>query len=337
LRIASKLASLLALGVAVGGWSSCRDSSANVPEPTSSSSAPAPEPKDVTLPGVDTSAMTPRERHEYSSLVSDLFAPCPNVPVSIAQCVQEKRACGACTQAAKWIAQSVRGGRSEMQIQAAFKERFDPAGMKKLPLDGSPTRGPDAAPVTIVEFADFECPHCRAALPMIDAVMAAHPDKVRLVYKFMVLPAHVHADAAAHAAWAAGQQGKFWEMEHLLFERQDHLEQGDLERYAKILKLDVAKFKADVDSPAVTDRLARDRRLFEELKLQGTPSIFINGRELDVEQDESLEERVATELGVAPAGSPSAAASGSAAPPAGSAAPAPPVPSASVSSGAKPH
>jgi protein-disulfide isomerase len=315
LRIASKLASLLALGVAVGGWSSCRDSSANVPEPTSSTPAPAPEPKDVTLPGIDTSAMTPRERHEYSSLVSDLFAPCPNVPVSVAQCVQEKRPCGACAQAAKWIAQSVRAGRSEMQIQTAFKERFDPAGMKRLPLDGSPARGPDAAAVTIVEFADFECPHCRAALPMLDAVMAAHPDNVRLAYKFVVLPAHVHAEAAARAAWAAGQQGKFWEMEHLLFERQDHLEQGDLERYAKMLRLDVAKFKADMDSQGAKDRLAQDRKLFEDLKLQGTPSIFINGRELDVEQDESLEERVATELGVAPAASPSAGPSGSAAPP----------------------
>ena len=61
---------------------------------------------------------------------------------------------------------------------------------------------------------------------------------------------HVHAEPAARAAWAAGQQGKFWEMEHLLFERQDHLEQADLERYAQILKLDVAKWKADMESPA---------------------------------------------------------------------------------------
>src|SRR6202041_656253 len=122
------------------------------------------------------------------------------------------------------------------------------------------------------------------AVSMVDAVLAAHPDDVRLVYKFVVLSMHVRADPAARAAWAAGQQGKFWEMEHLLFERQDHLEQADLERYAR------------------------------DLKLKGTPTLYVNGREVDLEGDEILEDRVAAELGVASAGSASASASASAAP-----------------------
>jgi protein-disulfide isomerase len=336
LRSASLLAQALLLAVATGGWSSCRDSSASIPEPAPTQSAAAAEPKDVTLPGVDSSAMTPRERREYSSLVSDLFAPCPNVPVSIAQCVLEKRACSSCVPAAKWIAAAVRAGHGQSQIEAAFKERFSAEGVKKLPLDGSPTKGPEAAPVTIVEFADFECPHCRAAMPMIDATMAAHPEKIRLVYKLVVLPMHVHAEAAARAAWAAGQQGKFWEMEHLLFERQDHLEQGDLERYAHILKLDLPRFKVDMDSPAAKDRLAQDRKLTDDLKLKGTPTIYINGRELDVEADESLEERVADELGVPPAGMPSGAPSSSAAPPASSAAGAASAPGGAASGAAAP-
>jgi protein-disulfide isomerase len=323
-RIALQLALLLTLLVSVGGWSSCRDSSAIVPEPTSSAPTAQPEVKDVSLPGIDISAMTPRERHEYSSLVSDLLAPCPNVPVPLAQCVLEKRPCSACAPAAKWIAHAVREGASEEQIQTAFKSRFDPAGIKVIPLAGSPSRGPDDAKVTVVEFADFECPHCRAALPMIDAMMAAHPDKVRLVYKFVVLNGHVHAEPAARAAWAAAQQGKFWEMEHLLFERQEHLEQGDLERYAKVLKLDVTRWKVDMESQGAKDRLAEDRRLEDDLKLQGTPTIYINGRELDPGGDEVLEERVAAELGVAPVGAPSASATGSAAPaPSGSTPPAP--------------
>jgi hypothetical protein len=138
LRIALQLVSMLALAVAAGGWSSCKDSSAVVPEPASSSASAQPEVKDVALPGIDTSSMTPRERHQYSSLVSDLLAPCPNVPVSIAQCVQEKRPCAPCAQAAKWIAHAVREGVSESQIQAAFKERYDPAAVKAIPLAGSP-------------------------------------------------------------------------------------------------------------------------------------------------------------------------------------------------------
>lgn len=288
----------LALAIALASLPGCKDSSAN--GATSGGPQASAEPKDVSLPGVDISAMTPRERHEFSSLVTELIAPCPTTPVPIAQCVLEKRACAACSQAAKFVAAAVRAGVPDSDIEHAYKDRFDPSAIKTLPLAGSPSKGPEGAPVTIVEFADFECPHCRAAVPMVDAVLAAHQDKVRLVYKFVVLSMHVHADPAARAAWAAGQQGKFWEMEHLLFERQEHLEQGDLERYAQMLKLDADKWKTDMESQAAKDRLAQDRKLSEDLKLQGTPTIYVNGRELDVEADESLEERVDMELGVSP-------------------------------------
>jgi protein-disulfide isomerase len=234
----------------------------------------------------------------------------------------EKRACGGCMQAAKWVARAVRDGASEDLIQHAYKERFDPGSVKALPVDGSPTKGPDEAPVTIVEFADFECPHCREAVGLIDAVLAAHPAKVRLVYKTYTLPFHAHGEPAARAALAAGVQGKFWEMEHLLFERQQHLEDADLARYAQMLKLDLARWKADLESTSVKERVVKDRSLGEELKLKGTPTIYVNGRELDVEQDESLEERVMGELGTsaseapvptssAPAGSAGAAGSAS--------------------------
>jgi protein-disulfide isomerase len=298
LRVASQHVVLLGLVLAaVAAQWGCRDSSANSGAVSASSSTATDPPKEVNLSGVDTSPMTPRERHVWSSLVSKLLAPCPSVPVSVAQCVEEKRACGACLQAARWVARAVRDGAGEEQIQRAFKERFDPGGVQALPIDGSPTKGPDNAPVTIVEFADFECPHCREAVGQIDAVLAAHPDKIRLVYKTYTLPFHVHGEPAARAAMAAGAQGKFWEMEHLLFERQQHLEDADLLRYAQTLKLDMARFKADMSSPAVATRIENDHNLGQQMKLKGTPTIYVNGRELDVEQDESLEDRVAGELG----------------------------------------
>jgi protein-disulfide isomerase len=323
-QLARVLAGTLALAAAATASSGCRDSNASSTDnPASAPASASAELKDVVLPGVDTSPMTPRERHAWSALVSSLFAPCPEVPVSVAQCVLESRPCGACTRAAKWVAHAVRDGASDTQITHAYKERFDPAGVKTLPLDGSPTRGPDDAPVTIFEFADFECPHCAQAVPMLDAVMEAHPGKVRLVYKSYTLPFHQHGEPAARAAFAAGAQGKFWEMEHLLFERQQHLEDADLERYATMLRLDIPKWKADMDAPALKSRIADDHKLGEELNLKGTPTIYVNGRELDVEEDESLEERVAAELGVPaapPPGSDSAAPSTTPAP---SAAPTP--------------
>jgi len=281
--------------------SGCHDSQAGASQSSAASSASAtPEVKDVLLAGVDTSPMTPRERHAWSSLVSSVLAPCPDVPVPVAQCVSEKRACPACLQAAKWVARAVRAGASESQIEHAYRDRFDPSTVRTFAIDGSPTRGPDDAPVTIVEFADFECPHCAAAVPLIDAIMQVHAGKVRLVYKTFTLPFHTRGEPAARAAMAAGVQGKFWEMEHVLFERQQHLEDADLERYAQMLKLDVPRWKADLNAPAVTDTIAKAHKLGEDINLKGTPSIFINGRELDVENDESLEERVAAELGVPP-------------------------------------
>jgi protein-disulfide isomerase len=298
-----RLDGLLGL-LALPAIAACHDSNASSVE-TSSTAAPTAEVKDVNLPGVDTSPMTPRERHVFSGLVTTLFAPCPEVPVPVAQCVQENRPCGSCVRAAKWIAGAVRQGASDEAIQHAYKERFDPSTAKVLPLDDSPTRGPADAPVTVFEFADFECPHCAMAVPAIDAVLAAHPGKVRLVYKSYTLPFHVHGEPAARAAFAAGMQGKFWEMEHLLFERQQHLEDADLERYAVILKLDIPKWKSDMDSTSVKTRIANDHKLGEDLKLKGTPTMYVNGRELDVEAEEPLEERVAGELGVPPVPPPS--------------------------------
>jgi protein-disulfide isomerase len=299
LPTASRVAILWAGAIGLTASSGCRDSSASggataAPSVETAQAAAQAEP---TLPGVDVSAMTPRERREWGSLVRELLAPCPTVPVSVAQCVQEARLCSACLQAAKWIAMAVRDGASGEQVRRAYTLRFDPSGVRTLPIDGSPTMGPENASVTLVEFADFECPHCREAVPLIDAVLAAHPGKVRLVYKSYTLPSHVHGEPAARAAFAAALQGRFWEMEHILFERQEHLEDQDLDRYAHVLRLDVVKWKADTAAPAVKDRVIHDHSLGEQLKLKGTPTIYINGRELDAEHDESLEARVAAELG----------------------------------------
>jgi protein-disulfide isomerase len=325
------LVQAVTLACSAGAWSSCRDSTASVGADPAATSA-EPQVPDVVLPGVDVSSMTPRERHQFSSLVSSMTSPCAQVPVPVSQCVLEKRSCPLCAQAAKWIAAAVRQGAGEGPISRAYKERFDPSAAKSIPIEGSPTKGPEDAPVTVVEFADFECPHCAAAVPLVDAVISAHPGKVRLVYKFFPLAMHVHGEAAARASYAASLQGKFWEMHHLLFERQDNLEQGDLERYAKALKLDVAKWKTDMESPSVKDRVDADRKLGDSYKIVGTPTIYVNGRELDAEAEESLEERVATELGVPPVAAPSAGAASGAPSAAPSAAPAPSAPPS-----AKPH
>ncbi|MEO8878237.1 MAG: thioredoxin domain-containing protein, partial [Polyangiaceae bacterium] len=217
-------------------------------------------PPNVELSGVDTSALTPREHAEWSADVTDFLAPCADTPVPIAQCVKESRACNKCVPAAKFVLKAVRDGLSREQVEKAFHNRFDADKIKSIDIDGSPSRGPASAPVTIVEFADFECPYCGIMAPILDKLSDDHKTDVRFVYKFLPLGGHPHGEIAARAGIAAWQAGKFWEMHHKLFSNQEHLEQGDLDGYAKDLGLDLAKFHNDFTSQLATDRIAQDRK-----------------------------------------------------------------------------
>jgi protein-disulfide isomerase len=202
----------------------------------------------------------------------------------------------------------VRAGKSRSQAEEAYFARFSADRVKPVDPSDSPSKGPATAPVTIVEWADFECPHCRHASPLLDKLVEANPGKVRLVYKFYPLQNHVHGESAARAAVAAMKQGKFWEMHHTLFEHQDALEPRDIEKYAKELGLDMAKFKAEWESEATADRVSRDRKQGDALNLSGTPAIYINGREFELQKfdmNEDLSDWVALELEMGP-GAPTA-------------------------------
>jgi hypothetical protein len=238
---------------------------------------------EVTIKEVDTSALTPRERREWAAQVGELLAPCPETPVSIAQCASEHRACKTCIPAAQFLLRQVQAGKPKKDREDAFHARFDANKTKTIVLDGSPEFGPPDAPITLVEWADFECPFCRLMYPMIEELARKRFEgQVRVVYKFYPLGAHPHGEVAARAALGAAQQGKFWEMHHLLFDNQDKLELGDLEGYARQLGLDLRKFKTDVLSPEATARIERDKKQADQLGFEGTPFLFVNGREVDM-------------------------------------------------------
>ena len=208
-----------------------------------------------------------------------LYSPCSKDAVSLAQCVQENRACVACKPAVKLIADKVHEGALAEQAQAIYGIRFGP-NVKQIDLADSPSKGPENAAVTIVEWFDFECPHCKLTKPILDRLVAEHPGKIRLVVKFYPLHAHARAEPAARAAIAAQNQGRFWEMEQILFQHSSELQDADLLGYARDLRLDIGRFSADMKSAKTDAILARDRADAEKLELQGTPPIFINGREV---------------------------------------------------------
>ena len=141
----------------------------------------------------------------------------------------------------------------------------------------SPSKGGKQPLVTIVEFSDFECPFCGRVNPTIDQVLKEYGDKVQVQFRHQPLSFHKNALPAAKATMAAHKQGKFWQMHDKLFENQRALGQEDLERYAKELGLNVAKFKADMESPEIAQQVAKDQEDANRVGARGTPTLFANG------------------------------------------------------------
>lgn len=149
------------------------------------------------------------------------------------------------------------------------------------------TRGPAEAPVTLVEYIDFECPHCQRAYPIIERLVGRISIEVRFVVRHFPVPStHLHAEEAARAAEAAGRQGKFWEMYHALFAAQGRLAHEDLLRYAEELGLEAPRFRRDLEDPGVAEKIAEQRYLGLRSGVNGTPTLFINGVRYDFGVDE---------------------------------------------------
>jgi protein-disulfide isomerase len=140
------------------------------------------------------------------------------------------------------------------------------------------SRGPAEAPITLVEYGDFECPFCGMAYPAVKDVQRRLGNRLRYVYRhFPRTQEHPHAHLAAEAAEAAAAQGRFWEMHDLLFEHQRALEPDDLVSYAAQLGLDTDRFRRELETHAYHDRVRRDVRSALRSGVHGTPTFFING------------------------------------------------------------
>jgi protein-disulfide isomerase len=144
---------------------------------------------------------------------------------------------------------------------------------------GFPARGPAAAPVTIVEFSDFQCPFCSRITPTLDAVVTKYGDKVRLVFRQFPLPMHPNAAKAAEAALCANEQGKFWEMHDAMFKDQAGLAVDGLKsKAAGIAGLNAASFNSCLDSGKETPAVQSDMKAGTKAGVNGTPAMFVNGR-----------------------------------------------------------
>ena len=142
--------------------------------------------------------------------------------------------------------------------------------------------GPRDAPITMVEYGDFECPFCRQSHLVVKEILDQLGDSLRFVFRhFPLTMAHPHAQSAAEAAEAAGAQGRFWEMHDVLFENQDALQHDELIEYAQAADVNPIDVADDLASDAMRERVRRDFRSGVRSGVNGTPTFFVNGRRFD--------------------------------------------------------
>jgi protein-disulfide isomerase len=150
-------------------------------------------------------------------------------------------------------------------------------------------QGPANAPATLEEFGDFECPPCGLLHPILKTMEHDFGSRLRIIFReFPLVPTHQHALAAARAAEAAGLQGKFWEMHDMIYENQKTWHEAFdvrpiFEGYATKIGLDLDRFRRDIDSDVVQQRIFLDGKRGHSLGVTGTPTVFLNGRELPFE------------------------------------------------------
>jgi protein-disulfide isomerase len=161
---------------------------------------------------------------------------------------------------------------------AAPPSRPDPSRRYSIDTKGSPVKGNPNAKLAIVAFSDFQCPFCGRVLPTLEQILSEYGDEVRIVFKHLPLSMHPKAPAAHAAAEAAHRQGKFWEMHDLIFADQRNMSPEKYLEYAAQLDLDMERFKQDVASARVKEKVATDAAEAARLGVSSTPGFFVNGR-----------------------------------------------------------
>lgn len=163
-------------------------------------------------------------------------------------------------------------------VRLKFGDQPEPAGAERYRVElrgDEPVKGPDDALVTIIEFADFQCPYCVESVEPLREAMDKHEGDVRLIFKHYPLPGHRDAGPAAYSSWAAHQQGDFWEFHDRLFESRGSIAQ--LPEWVKERGLDASKFGRDMESPEARRSVDLDMLAGSKVGVSGTPAFFVNG------------------------------------------------------------
>jgi protein-disulfide isomerase len=178
------------------------------------------------------------------------------------------------------------------------EQRFRAPHVPYIDVSQAPSKGSLSGRVTLVEFADYECEHCKQAQALMHTLLAEYAKDVTLYFKHFPLGGHVNSLNAALGAAAAQNQDKFWQFGDKVWENSEHLTPAVLENIAKEIGLDFSRWYGDVGSEAVRTHVQRDRSEGRSLEIRRTPAIFINGRRYSDDLDiSSLKDWIDEELG----------------------------------------
>jgi protein-disulfide isomerase len=184
---------------------------------------------------------------------------------------------------------------SALRAQATVVTFLQPPRIE-VSIGDDPMKGPADAPVTIVEFSDFQCPFCKRVLPTLEQVLTTYAGKIRLVFRdFPIVTIHPHAQRSAEAAHCAREQGKYWEYHDALFAAQEKFAVTKLSEYAQSIGLDIAAFEQCLASNKYTAEIQKDIADGSQIGVTGTPAFFINGRLLSGAQPFEAFQRIIEE------------------------------------------
>jgi protein-disulfide isomerase len=239
-------------------------------------------PKDdmrMQAPGVDTSRLSEAQRNVFFQVINTEPSACDE-PHSLARSLEDDPSCRDSQLAAQFVADALASGAAASAVKHDLPLVVEALQPRDIDIQGRPVYGAERAPVTVVVFADFQCPHCRAEAPVLRKAVDQFRGRAKLVYKHFTLTGHDRAKVAAIATEAAHEQGKFWEMHDLVFENQNDLSDENIYKWAQQIGLDMEKFKASFKAQNGKAVVEKDKADGEVLGIGGTPAVFVNGRQV---------------------------------------------------------
>jgi thiol-disulfide isomerase/thioredoxin len=246
--------------------------------------------------GIDPGKLDAFKRKVFDQVIDHEASACGKGH-SLLHSVKRDSACRASFYAVRYVARLADAGFSASEIGDKLSQRFRAPHVPYIDVSQAPSKGGPSGRVTLVEFADYECKHCKEAQPLMQQLLSKYASDITLYFKHFPISSN-NALNAAHAAAAAQNQGKFWQFSDKVWENSEHLSPAVLESLAKEIGLDFSRWYGEVGSEAVRGLVQRDRTEARALEIHRTPAIFINGRRYTDEIDlPSLEDWIDEELG----------------------------------------